>query len=394
MSKDYYKVLGIEKTATHDDVKKAFRKLAHQYHPDKASGNEAKFKEINEAYQVVGNEEKRKQYDQHGADFEQQGGFGGGMGWEDFMRQARQQQQGGGGFSQGGINFDMGDIGDMFGDLFGFSARGSPRWSESEAGGSGGRRRVQGADIEVKVDLDFKEAVFGVDKELEVYKTSSCKHCHGSGAEPGSSLKKCNTCGGNGVVEQIQRTILGAMRARGVCPDCRGAGTKPDKTCSDCTGTGVRRQTAKFHVKIPAGIDDNQMIRLDGEGETAAYGGATGDLYVRVRVRSPKGFVRQKQDILTEVTISFAQAALGTHVDIETIEGNVELKIPAGMQSGKVLKLKGRGIPHLGSSDRGDQLVTVLVKTPGKLSKKEKKLYQDLAALHDERVDNGGGLFG
>lgn len=384
MSKDYYKVLGIEKTATPDEVKKAFRKLAHQYHPDKSSGDEAKFKEINEAYQVLGNEEKRKQFDQYGADFEQQGGFGGGMNWEDVMRQAR--QQGGGGFGGGaqGVNFDFSDIGDMFGDLFGFSSR----------GGSGGRRRAQGADIEVKVDLDFKEAVFGTDKELEVYKTSACKQCSGSGAEPGSSLKSCNTCGGNGVVEQIQRTILGAMRARTPCPDCRGAGSKPEKNCSACTGTGVKKQTAKFHVKIPAGIDDNQMIRLDGEGETAAYGGSAGDLYVRVRVKPHKGFTRHKQDILTELTISFAQAALGTHADVETIDGPVELKIPAGTPAGKVFKLKGRGIPSLGRGERGDQLVSVMVKTPVKLSKKEKKLYQELAALHDEPVDSGGGLFG
>lgn len=385
MSKDYYKVLGVEKAATQEEVKKAFRKLAHQYHPDKASGNEVKFKEINEAYQVVGNPEKRKQYDQHGADFEQQGGFGGGMGWEDFMRQARQQQGGGFGGGPSGINFDFGDIGDLFGDLFGFSARG---------GSGGGRRRAQGADIEVKVDLDFKEAVFGVQKELEVYKTSACKHCDGSGAEPGSSLKKCNTCGGNGVVEQIQRTILGAMRARAACPDCRGAGTKPDKACSECTGTGVRKQSAKFHVKIPAGIDDNQMIRLDGEGETAPYGGVAGDLYVRVRVKPHKGLLRKKQDIHSEVTVSFAQAALGTHTDIETLDGKVELKIPAGTQSGKIFKLKGKGVPHLGSNDRGDQLITVTLKTPAKLSKQEKKLYKELASLHDETVDNGGGLFG
>ncbi|MBI4406987.1 MAG: molecular chaperone DnaJ [Candidatus Kerfeldbacteria bacterium] len=382
MSKDYYKVLGVDKGASQDEIKKAFRKLAHQHHPDKSSGDEAKFKELNEAYQVVGNADKRKQYDQHGADFEQQGGFGGGHTWEDVMRQARQQQQGGGGFSQGGINFDMGDIGDMFGDLFGFGG-----------GGRSGRRRAQGSDIEVKVDLEFNEAVFGIEKELEVYKTSACKRCHGDGAEPGSEKKSCSTCGGQGVVEQIQRTILGAMRTRGVCPDCRGAGSKPEKNCTDCTGTGVKKQHAKFTVKIPAGIDDNQMIRLDGEGETAAYGGSAGDLYVRVRVKPAKGFTRHHQEILSEVTVSFAQAALGTHVEIATIDGQVELKIPAGTQSGKVFKLKGRGVPAIGGGDRGDQLVTVTVKTPAKLSKQEKKLYKELAGLHDEAVDSGGGLF-
>lgn len=378
MSKDYYKTLGVDKGASQDEIKKAFRKLAHEYHPDKPTGNEAKFKEINEAYQVVGNEEKRKQFDQYGADFDQQGGFGGGASWEDVMRQARQQQgQQGGGF--GGMNFDFGDIGDMFGDIFG--------------GGSRGRRQAQGADIEVKVDLDFKEAVFGIEKEVEVYKTSPCKHCKGDGAEPGSSLKKCHTCDGHGQVEQIQRTILGSMRTRAICPECRGKGENPDKKCSVCAGTGVTKQSSKFSVNIPAGIDDNQMIRMDGEGETPAYGGSAGDLYIRVRVKPNKLFKREKTTILSEADISFAQAALGTHVDVETIDGPVELKIPAGTQSGKVFKLKGRGVPSLNSGDRGDHLVTVTVKTPAKLSKKEKQLFKDLAAVHNDKVDSGGGFF-
>lgn len=382
MSKDYYKILGVEKAASQEEIKKAFRKLAHQYHPDKTTGDEAKFKEINEAYQVVGNADKRKQYDQYGADFEQQGGFGSsGMNWDDFMRQAR---QGGGGFSQGGINFDFGDIGDMFGDLFG--------------GGFGGgrqrQRRAQGADIEVKVDLDMADVLADVEKDIELYKTARCKRCEGNGAEPGTTIKSCKTCGGNGVVEQIQRTILGAMRSRTTCPECRGAGNTPEKTCSECTGTGVTKQKKFISVKIPAGIDDNQMIRLDGEGEMAAYGGVAGDLYVRVRIKPNKHFTRDRQTLKTETEISFAQAALGTHVDIDTIDGKVELKIPAGTQSGKILKLKGKGIPRLGGGDRGDQLVTVTVKTPTKLSKKEKKLFKDLAELNGEQVDNGSSLFG
>ncbi len=380
MSKDYYKVLGVEKGASQDEIKKAFRKLAHQHHPDKSTGDEAKFKEANEAYQVLSNKEKRAQYDQYGADFEQQGGFGGGMNWDDYMRQAR---QGGGGFNQGGMNFDFGDLGDIFGDMFGGAF-------------GGGRRsqRQQGSDIEVKVDLEFKEAVFGVEKEIEINKASACKRCHGDGAEPGTKTKQCPTCKGNGVVEQIQRTILGNMRTRGVCPECRGKGNIPEKECTECTGTGVTKQLAKFSVKIPAGIDDGQMIRLDDQGEVAPFGGSAGDLYVRVRVAKPKAYTRQEFDILSTVEISFAQAALGTHVEIETVDGNVEVKIPAGTQSGKVLKLNGKGVPHVGRSDRGDHLITVVVKTPGKLSKAEKKLYKELAALHDEEVDSGGGLFG
>lgn len=388
MSKDYYNVLGVEKNATHEDIKKAFRKLAHQYHPDKSGGNDEKFKEINEAYQVVGNEQKRKQFDQYGADFEQQGGFGGGMNWDDFMRQARQGGYSGGfGGGPAGVQFDFGDIGDMFSDLFGGGGFGG-------GGGNRTRRRAQGNDIEVKVEIDLPDVVHGSEQEIELYKATACQQCGGDGVEPGAGTKKCHTCAGHGYVEQIQRTILGAMRARGVCSTCRGTGVIPEKTCSRCTGTGVTKQRSTMTVKIPAGIDDNQMIRLDGEGEMAAYGGTAGDLYVRVRVRPTPGWQRDRQTIQSEVAISFAQAALGTHLDIKTIDGQVELKIPAGIQSGKILRLKGKGLPRVGGGERGDQLVTVIVKTPTKLSKKDKKLFKDLADSHHESVDNGGGLFG
>lgn len=377
MSKDYYKILGVEKSATHDEVKKAFRKLAHKYHPDKESGNEEKFKEINEAYQVVGNEEKRKQYDQYGADFSQQGGFGGGMNWEDYMRQARQG---------GGVNVDMGDIGDIFGEIFGGGF--------GFGGGGRGRRQQAGSDIEVRVDLTFKEAVFGVEKELELNKVTSCQRCKGEGAEPGSKVNQCATCQGHGVVEQIQRTILGAMRSRANCPDCRGQGQKPEKPCTECTGTGVTKRLTKMKVKIPAGIEEGQAIRITGEGETAPYGGAAGDLYVRVRVEDTKQYTRDGQTIRSSVEISFPQAALGTKVDVETIDGVVELKVPAGTQPATVLKLKGKGAPRIGGDVRGDHLVTVNVVTPKKLSKKEKKLLKDLAAEQGVYVENGKGLFG
>lgn len=381
MSKDYYKTLGVEKGASHDEVKKAFRKLAHQHHPDKQGGDEAKFKEINEAYQVIGNEEKRKQYDQFGADFQQQGGFGGGMNWDDYMRQARAQQggQGFGGF--GGMNFDFGDIGDIFGEMFGGGSR-------------GGRRRSRGSDIEMKLDVDFKEAAFGVEKEVELYKTTACKRCHGDGAEPGSKLITCPTCKGQGAVERIQQTILGAMRTQSTCPDCRGQGQKPEKTCTECTGTGVTKQLTKLNVKIPAGIDDGQAIRLTGEGEATAYGGQAGDLYIRMNVKASKDFERSGTDIHSSATISFAQAALGTKIDVKTLDGEVEVKIPAGTQSGKILKLKDKGVPVLGRGDRGDHLVTITVHTPTRLSKKEKQLFKQLAELKDEPVDNGSSFFG
>lgn len=383
MSKDYYKILGVEKSASHEEVKKAFRKLAHQYHPDKASGNEDKFKEINEAYQIVGNEEKRKQYDQYGADFSQQGGFGGGMNWEDYMNQARQSgaNQGFAGGPQG-VHFDMGDIGDIFSEMFG-----------GAFSGGGRRQRNVGSDIEVKVDLAFNEAVFGVEKEIELYIPRKCSHCHGEGAEPGSKVNSCETCGGQGVVEQLQRSILGAIRTRAVCPDCRGKGEKAEKSCTECTGTGVTKQKKVIKVKIPAGIEEGQAIRLSGEGEQAAYGGEAGSLYVRVRVDAHSAFKRDGSTVYSTVDISFAQAALGTKIDVETVDGNVEVKIPAGTQSGKVLKLKSKGAPELGRDHRGDHLLTVNVVTPSKLSKKEKKLFKDLADIHNEPVDAGKGLF-
>lgn len=384
MSKDYYNVLGVEKGASQDEVKKAFRKLAHQYHPDKAGGDEAKFKEINEAYQVLNNDEKRKQYDQYGSDFEQQGGFGGGASWEDVMRQARGQQGGQAGGFGGfqGMNFDFGDLGDIFGDVFG-------------GGRSTQRHQATGSDIEMRLEINFDEAVFGADKKIELYRTSACARCKGDGAEPGSGTKECSTCKGQGVVDRIQQTILGAMRARAHCPDCHGTGRKPEKTCTECTGTGVKKQNTTLNVKIPAGINDGQTIRLSNEGEAAAYGGgAAGDLYLRIQVKPSKDFTREGYDIRSTLTISFPQAALGTKADVHTVDGPVELKIPAGTQSGKVLKLKARGVPHLQSTGRGDHLVTVIVHVPAKLNKKEKKLLKELADMHGEEVEASGGIFG
>lgn len=380
MAKDYYSALGIEKTATHDEVKRAFRKLAHQYHPDKAGGNEQKFKEINEAYQVLGNEQKRKQYDQFGADFQQQGGFGQGMNWDDFMRHARS-----GDFATGGFSADFGDMGDILSEIFGMSGFST---------GPRARRRNRGEDAEVRVDVDIAEVLTGTEKDIELYKTAACKRCGGDGAEPGAGMKKCQLCAGIGHVEQLQRTFLGTMRSRSTCSECRGAGVMPEKECRECTGTGVTKQRSRLNVKIPAGIDDGQMIRLSGEGETAAFGGSTGDLYVRVHMRSHKGLQREGQDIRSDAEISSTQAALGTRVDIETIDGNVELKVPAGIPAGKVLRLKGKGVPRLGGGERGDHFVTVLVKTPTKLSKREKQLFKELAQIRGEKVDTGTGFFG
>jgi len=361
MSKDYYKTLGVEKAASQDEIKKAFRKLAHKHHPDKPGGDEAKFKEVNEAYQILGDETKRKQYDQFGSDFQQQGGFGGGMGWEDFMRAAR---GGGGGFQGGGAQFDFGDI---FGDMFGFGG-----------GGRGGSRQRRGNDIQVDVEISFEDAAFGVEREIRLQKQNDCDVCSGSGAEPGSEVKTCNECGGRGQVTRVQQTILGAMQTAATCPTCHGAGQKAEKACKHCSGAGMVRSESSYNVKIPGGIDNGGVIRLTGKGESGGAGGHAGDLYVRVHVKQKSGFQRHDFDIYTATSISFAQAALGDKIEIDTLDGKKKLVIPEGTQPGQKFKLKNLGVTKLHRSGRGDQYVTVNVDVPKKLSKKAKKLVEEL----------------
>lgn len=357
MSKDYYKILGVEKNASQEEIKKAFKKLAMQYHPDRQGGDEAKFKEINEAYQVLGDGEKRKRYDQFGSDFEQQGGFGGAS-WEDFMRAAR---QGGGGF-----NFGGGDFGDIFGDLFGFGRN----------GGRGGQNR--GRDIQVDVELDFKEAAFGVERELSLRKQAACDVCSGSGAEPGSKLETCHTCKGQGQVVQNQRTFLGTVQTVSTCPTCMGRGKQASKKCKHCGGDGIVAKTSTIKVKIPAGIDSGQSIRLSGHGEAAPHGGASGDLYVQVHIKSSKIFQRQGFDVITENEISFTQAVLGGSITIETIDGPVQVKIPEGTESGQLIRLKAKGIPEVNGRGRGDHYVKVKIKVPKKISKEKRRILEQL----------------
>ncbi|HAZ28526.1 MAG TPA: molecular chaperone DnaJ [Candidatus Magasanikbacteria bacterium] len=361
MAKDYYDILGVSKDSSDDDIKKAFRKLAHKYHPDKKGGDETKFKEVNEAYQVLGNPEKRKQFDQYGATFDQQGGFGGGATWEDFMRAARSGQGGGSQFDFGGMDF-----GDLFGDMFGFG------------GGRRGRRDSRGRDIQVDIELSFREAAFGTEKEIRLTKNNSCDVCGGSGAEPGSSLKTCDTCHGRGQVAQMQRTILGAMQTVTACPTCRGQGQKAEKMCQHCGGDGTVRSESVYRTKIPAGINDGESIRLSGKGEAAGIRGTAGDLYIQVHVHEEKGFERDGADVFTETTISYPQAVLGDTVDIHTLDGIKKLVIPAGTQPGQQFRLKGLGIPYLHGGGRGSQFVKVLVSVPKKISRKGKKLLEEL----------------
>lgn len=360
MSKDYYKLLGVEKNATQDEIKKAFKKLAMQYHPDRPGGDEKKFKEINEAFQVVGDAEKRAKYDQFGADFDQQGGFGGAS-WEDFMRAAR-----GGGQGFEGANFGGIDLGDIFGDIFGFG------------GGRTQSRRGRGRDIQVDVEITFQEAAFGVEKEISLRKQSKCDVCRGTGAEPGSKLDQCSACHGKGQVVQQQRTFLGVMQTVATCPQCQGRGEKPSAKCKHCGGDGILSKTVNIKVKIPAGIDDGQAIRLTGHGEAAAHGGISGDLYARVHIKPQKVFHRQGFDVYTESEIDFVQAALGDKIKVPTLDGDLTVAVPAGVESEQLIRLKGLGVTRLGRSGRGDHYVKIKVRVPKKISKKAKKLLEDL----------------
>jgi len=346
MSKDYYNILGAEKNASQDEIKKAFRKKAHQYHPDKEGGDEAKFKECNEAYQILGDEQKRKTYDQFGSAAFENGGAGAGQGF--------------GGFGGGAQGFDMGDLGDIFGDVFGFG------------GARAKTRQRRGSDIQVDVDLSFEEAVFGSDRDIALNRTLRCERCAGLGAEPGTKMDECKTCGGSGMIDKIQRTVLGNVRARLACDDCGGDGEIAEKKCAGCSGIGVEKKQKTLTVSIPAGVDDGNMIRLRSEGEAGVHGGPEGDLFLRIHVASSKDFTREGNTIRSDVEVGFTQAALGDKIEVKTVDGKVDLKVPSGTQSGTEFKLKGKGIAG------NDHLVTVSVVTPKKLSREQKKLLDNL----------------
>lgn len=357
MNKDYYKILGVEKGANQDEIKKAFRKKAHVYHPDKATGDEAKFKEANEAYQVLGDEKKRAQYDQFGSGF--QNGQAGGGNYGGF-----------GGFSSGGVNINMDDLGDMFGgfgDMFGF-------------GGGGGRtqRQTRGHDIQTMMVVSFDEAVHGTEKEVSLRRRVKCDHCDGVGAEPGTKVDTCSNCRGTGKVTQVQRTILGNIQMQAVCPDCNGEGKTFSQKCKKCSGSGVHEEMSNLKIKIPAGIDDGETIRLTGQGEAGLKGAPSGDLYLKISVRGDKRFERDGYDIHTKAEISFTQAALGDKINVETVDGVISLKIPAGTQAGTSFKLRGKGVQRLRGGGNGDQYVKVQVKTPTSLSRKQKELLKEL----------------
>lgn len=356
MSKrDYYEVLGISKSASADEIKKAYRKAAVQHHPDKEGGDEAKFKEINEAYEVLKDGGKRQRYDQfgHAGVGGSSSGGGGGNPFEGF-----------GGFNGQNVQFDFGQggLGDIFGQFF----------------GGGGRQQApqRGRDVEVTLQLTFEEAVFGVDEKVILDMDDECSHCKGTTVEPGHDMKTCPTCKGAGQVGRVMNTIFGQIQQNVTCETCHGRGKVPEKVCTVCHGKGTERRKQDITLKVPAGIDDGATIRLTGRGE-AIGNGQKGDLYVNIRVKAHKRFTREGDIILSEEHISMVDAALGTEIDVETVDGMIRMKIPAGTQSGTDFKLSNHGVPQIRSEKRGPHIVSIIVDVPTKLSKKQKQLLED-----------------
>lgn len=363
MSKNYYETLGITKTATKDEIKKAFRVLAHKYHPDKKDGNADKFKEVNEAYSVLSDDQKRSQYDQFGS--AGPGGFQGGAGGAGF-----------GGFNPGDFGFDFSgfnqgqggsyefDLGDIFGEMF---------------GGGGGRQRSRqkrGDDLSTTVELQFEEAVFGAKKNIRINHNAACKHCSGTGGEPGTDVQTCQTCKGAGRVQEVRRSIFGAVQTTVECSTCHGRGSIPKTPCKTCSGKGTRNSTDEITVTVPPGVEEGTTLRLSGMGDAMA-GGQAGDLYIRVKVRPHPVFRREENNLLMDLHIKLSTAILGAEQSIKTLDGDISLKIPEGVRHGEVLRVRGKGIPSE-RGKRGDLLVTIVVEMPKKLSRSARALIDEL----------------
>jgi len=351
MNKDYYKILGVEKTASADEIKKAYYKLAHEHHPDKKGGDEAKFKEVNEAYQTLSDKDKKAQYDRFGTTFNNaQGGGYQNINWEDIMG------------NMGGFE----DIFDIFGGGFGM-------------GRSKPKDMRRGKDLEMVLEIDLESVLQTKAREISITKNSVCERCKGTGAEPGTNVKECFTCRGTGTVQQMRRTVFGTINQQTICPECHGEGSKPEHPCNVCRGEGRHRKEEKIRIEIPAGVDNNQIIKVKGKGEAGKRGGEPGDLYVRIMVKPHPVFEREGDDIYLVKNITFSQAALGDKVKIPTLEGeNIIVKIPNGIESGKLLKVSKRGIPHFSGGGRGNLYIQLEVKTPDKLTKKQKELLEEL----------------
>lgn len=361
--RDYYDVLGVDRNASVDEIKKAYRKLARKYHPDvnKSPDAEEKFKEVKEAYDVLSDPEKRAQYDQFGHAATGQAGMGGGFG----------------GFSAD----DFGGFGDIFDMFFG-----------------GGRRRNpnaprQGADLQYNLTIEFEDAVFGKEVDIEIPRTETCSKCHGSGAKPGTRPVTCAVCRGTGQQETVQNTPFGRIVNRRVCSNCGGQGQIVKEKCPECYGAGQVKRRKKIHVKVPAGIDDGAKLRVSGEGEAGINGGPPGDLYIVIRVKPHEFFERDGYDIYCEVPITFAQAALGDELEVPTLEGRVKLRIPPGTQTGTFFRLRNKGVPRLRGHGQGDQHVKVVVVTPTNLTERQKELLREFASIGGEDAPDGGANF-
>ncbi|HEX2995259.1 MAG TPA: molecular chaperone DnaJ [Anaerolineales bacterium] len=345
-NRDYYEILGVPRNASNDDIKAAFRKLARQYHPDvnKDDGAEEKFKEINEAYGVLSDSDKRARYDRFGKE-----GLGNMGGFRDYTV----------------------DFNDIFEELFGGFGFSSGRRSRNSP------RR--GRDLQMQVTLMFEEAVFGVEKEVEFQREETCSRCNGSGAEPGTTPARCSTCNGQGEVRQVRQTFLGQMVQTTTCPTCNGRGEIISSPCTVCRGGGLERKTVRKKVQIPAGVDSGTQIRLAGEGGPGVFGGPNGSLFLILDVQPHKFFKRRENDIILNLDINIAQAALGAEVEVPTLDGNEKLRIPSGTQPGRVFHVKNKGVPYLRRSGRGDELVIVNVAVPTKLTKEQRELFEKLA---------------
>lgn len=373
--RDYYEVLGVDKSASKDDIKKAYRKITKENHPDLHPGDKAceeRFKEANEAYEVLSDEDKKKKYDQYGhAAFDPNAGFGAG------------------GFG----GFDFGDLGDIFGDIFGGGFGGF--------GGFGGQRRAdpnaprKGSDLRATLNISFEEAAFGCEKEVQVGIVEQCPDCKGSGCAVGSSPETCPDCHGTGQVATQQRTPFGVVQSMGQCPKCKGRGKIIHNPCKTCHGLGNIRKQHKIKVKVPAGIDDGQALPLRGKGNAGANGGPAGDLYISIIVRPSAIFEREGATVYLDQEISFAEAALGADIEVPTIDGKVKLPIPEGTQTGTTFRLRGKGIPYLnGKGQRGDQFITVRVAVPKHLNNEQKEKLREFADAMDNSSTLKSKIFG
>ena len=376
--RDYYEVLGVSKSATDDELKRAFRKLAKQYHPDANPDNkeeaEKKFKEINEAYETLSDPQKRKMYDQFGPDGPS--GFGGG--------------NAGGYYSAGFDGFsDFGDLGDIFSSFFG-----------GGFGGKSSRRNnngpVQGADIKSVIEITFEESFLGAEKEIVITRDETCTTCGGNGAKPGTVIDKCTTCNGTGQIRQIQNTILGQMQTTRTCGTCNGTGQVIKQPCDVCKGRGKIRKQAKIKIKIPAGIDDGQTIVLRGEGESGARGGAKGDLYINIRVKKHSIYTRNGSDVFCNVPITYTQAALGADIEIPMVDGTKEkYRIPEGTQTGTKFTIRGKGFKNVNMSSQGNFVFSVQIQVPKYLTKEQRDILNELAKTMNEQPPiKKKGIFG